>query len=519
MNDRPHELTSGDVRWNWNGFLPRSYLFSIEPLEREPANLKPIAIPVGYLYVSPDYSCHVQKAGTSFVALIGYSIDLAKPDATEAEILSSLLQRAVKDGINAMLAATDEMFGRFAVICHLNGEWHVVPDACATRTVYFAEDRPAIASHSTMLGELIGAAPRLTLFQHYWCGLPGNASPVPGVRVLPANFVLDPATRTMHRFWPRSPRQERPVESVVGDVDALLRKAAEATAARWKPALSLTAGLDSRLTLSLYRDLPDIIAFTYHRDQQDKVDVDIASRLCERLGIEHRRLLPVDRHQGEKAYQLIEAIPDCSFDKNVAPIYLSAFQDSNNQVIHVRSSLAEVGRAFWRFHPGMPTAMYSSNWLQVSLAKSTANVPRRDEAEDYLRDEMTRFFATVGYDSIDPHAPQIMGYDVWDLVYMEHRMSTWHAQALSGSDMAFDTSILFNSRRALDLLMSVPLADRRHGTIFRTIIAHRCPQIADIPINPRPRRTLRQLAAAAYRQLKRRAGFVRAMDARLSRRR
>jgi hypothetical protein len=132
---------------------------------------------------------------------------------------------------------------------------------------------------------------------------------------------------------------------------------------------------------------------------------------------------------------------------------------------------------------------------------------------------MTRFFATVGYDSIDPHAPQIMGYDVWDLVYMEHRMSTWHAQALSGSDMAFDTSILFNSRRALDLLMSVPLADRRHGTIFRTIIAHRCPQIADIPINPRPRRTLRQLAAAAYRQLKRRAGFVRAMDARLSRRR
>jgi hypothetical protein len=355
----------------------------------------------------------------------------------------------------------------------------------------------------------------MDVFRHYWCGLPGNASPVPGVRALPANFVLDPATRTMRRFWPRSPRQERSVQEVINDVDAILRKTAEATAARWKPALSVTAGLDSRLTLSMYHDLPDIVAFTYHRDSADSTDVEVARRLCERLGIEHRPLLPVDRNRGESAYQLIEAIPDCTFDKNVVPIYLSAFQDSNNGVIHVRSSLAEVGRAFWRYHPGMPTTIDSTNWIQVSLAKSTADLPGRAEAADYMRTEMRRFFSTVGYDSVDPHAPEILGYDVWDLVYMEHRMSTWHAQALSGSDMAFDTSILFNSRRLLDLLMSVPLPDRRNATLFRKIIARRCPQISDIPVNPRPRRTFNQLAAGAYRQLKRRAGFVRAIESRL----
>jgi hypothetical protein len=91
-------------------------------------------------------------------------------------------------------------------------------------------------------------------------------------------------------------------------------------------------------------------------------------------------------------------------------------------------------------------------------------------------------------------------------------MSTWHAQALSGSDMAFDTSILFNSRRLLELMMSVPLQDRRKATLFRRIIARRFPQIADVPVNPRPRRAFGQLAAAAYRHLKRRTGFVRAIE-------
>ena len=162
----------------------------------------------------------------------------------------------------------------------------------------------------------------------------------------------------------------------------------------------------------------------------------------------------------------------------------------------------------------MPTTIEPSNWVHVSSAKSTANMPKRAEASAYLREEMQRFFATVGYNLVDRQSPEIMGYDVWDLAYMEHRMSTWHAQALSGSDMAFDTSILFNSRRLLDLMMSVPLQDRRKATLFRRIIARRCPQIADVPINPRPRRTFGQLAAAGYRQFKRRAGFVRAIESR-----
>ncbi|MEZ5831501.1 MAG: hypothetical protein R3D05_09995 [Dongiaceae bacterium] len=513
QSDEPH--CGKDAPWQCGGFLPKSYLFSIDPVEPTPANLREIPLPSGHLFLSPDYYCCVRHWGSGFMALIGHCIDLAEPSNDEAAIVLELLRRATEEGIDAMLAHIDDLFGRFAAVCRVAGDWCVFADACATRTVYFAEDRPAIASHSTMLGDLIGGTPRMEIFQHYWCALPGNASPVAGVRVLPANFALDLASRRMRRFWPRTDRNERAPAVLIDELDRLLDTAANAVAARWKPILSLTAGLDSRLSLSVYHRMPDLVAFTYHRDQRDTTDVEVARRLCERLGIEHRRLVPVEYRCARRAYELIEAIPDCTFDKSVAPIYLDGFQGNDPAVIHVRSSLAEIGRAFWRYHPGMPTTIDPDNWTQVSLARATIGLPKREEAADYMRREMRRFFQAVGYASIDPRSPEIRGYDVWDLVYMEHRMSTWHAQALLGSDMTFDTSILFNSRRILDLLMAVPLPDRRNATLFRMIIARRCPQLSDIPINPRPRRTFGQLAAGAYRQVKRRVRLVQALETRL----
>lgn len=90
--------------------------FSIGPVDRKPANLRQIELPAGHLFLSPDYACCVQSVGPSFVALIGHCIDLDRPDAPESDVASSLLQRAMRDGIDAMLAAIDYLVGRFAAI-------------------------------------------------------------------------------------------------------------------------------------------------------------------------------------------------------------------------------------------------------------------------------------------------------------------------------------------------------------------------------------------------------------------
>ena len=377
MGAQIEPIDCAEVRWRWDGFLPRSYLFSLAEVESKPTGLQSVPLPRGRLFISPDYECHVDCAGSSYVVLIGHCLDLAHPDCGEPEIARSLLRCAVEHGIDAMLSRTDDLFGRFGLICHVGDRCHVVGDACGTRTIYFAEDRPAVASHSTLLGELIGVAPRRDMFRHYWCALPGNASPVEGVRILPANFVLALGDRTMRRFWPRTSRCERATSEVIDEAEALLTRVAQATAARWRPALSLTAGLDSRLSLSIYSGLPDLVTFTYDRGVQDTVDADTASRLSKRLGIAHRRLPLVEPHNAPAAYQVQRLISDCPINTNLGPICLNGFRDGNNAFIHVRSSLAEIGRSFWRNHPGMPTTFDPSNWTLVSLSKATAALPPR----------------------------------------------------------------------------------------------------------------------------------------------
>src|SRR5262245_30771486 len=194
--ERPVE---GEIRWRWEGFLPRSFLFSLETW-KELSGLLEVPLPLGKLAVSPDYRWHLATSKESFVALIGHCLDLRAPERDETEVVSSLLDTALRDSVEAMLAETDELLGRYTAICGIRGTWIVFNDACATRSTYYAEDAPIVASHSTIVGELVGRQPRRQLFRHYHFGLPGNASPVTGVRVIPANFALDPQRGSLVRF-------------------------------------------------------------------------------------------------------------------------------------------------------------------------------------------------------------------------------------------------------------------------------------------------------------------------------
>src|SRR6185295_13561805 len=56
MNARLAEpIPDANLHWQWDGFLPRSYLFSLDALDRKPPYLREIPVPSGHLFISPDY--------------------------------------------------------------------------------------------------------------------------------------------------------------------------------------------------------------------------------------------------------------------------------------------------------------------------------------------------------------------------------------------------------------------------------------------------------------------------------
>jgi len=389
--------------------------------------------------------------------------------------------------------------------------WTVFNDACATRSTYFAEDADIIASHSTLIGRALGREARKELFRHFRYGLPGNVSPVAGVRVLPANFSLDLQSKKLTRFWPRRYRIERSVEELISPLEDVLTRTADAIATRWTPALSLTAGIDSRTTLAAFSHIPSTVPFTYYRGPDDTTDIDIADMLCRSAGFKHRLLAVVGRSDAPSIYDAADAMSDYKHFDEASAIYFKAFSRGN--YIHVRSNLAEIGRAFWRRHPVMPTRFGADNWIDVATHQERQGEPLRRQAMQYMQDEMKAFIDLAGYDLSDPFNPSLLGYDAWDLVYWEHRMSTWHAQVLMGSDFAFDTQIIFNSRAVLDLLMSAPLKDRAKASLFHQFIERRSPDFRNIPINPRSSyRSIEDYVLGVYRRLRRRVPILRSLD-------
>jgi hypothetical protein len=464
-----------------SGF-PRSFLFSAHELPL-PAGLHPASVPFGCLGISDGYGhCAVQmqsRGRPHALVMIGHCFDARDPAATMPDIAERLLAIAARDGAKAMLAATDELTGRYTAICRIDGETLVFHDACATRSTYFSETLPIVASHSTLIGEITGARSQRELFLHFRYGLPGNLAPIEGVRILPANFALDLSSRKPFRYWPRTPRVEAKTEHAVEAAHEIVARSVEAIATRWRPVVSVTAGIDSRVSLAAFRNTPDVLCFTYNRGKPDAIDVAVASELCRRLGKPHRSLRIVGRRLGQRVYDAIALMDDYRHFKAAGPIYAVNFRNPRN--IHVRSNLAEIGRAFWRRNIG------GANFGAARMARiieQRRGAPGHEEAMRLCRSAMTDYLKLLAYDLSDADDPRLLGYDAWDLYYWEHRMTTWHAQVLLGSDFAFDTTILFNSRRLLEHLLSVPLDHRAKGAVFHALIRRLWPEAAEVPINP-----------------------------------
>jgi hypothetical protein len=80
----------------------------------------------------------------------------------------------------------------------------------------------------------------------------------------------------------------------------------------------------------------------------------------------------------------------------------------------------------------------------------------------------------------------MMNYSFYDLFYWEHRSGAWQALALQDWDAAQNTSILYNNRRLLQQLLSVPLEHRAKDTVHSLILKHLLPGALESTSIPHP---------------------------------
>lgn len=441
-------------------------------------------MPDGYWFAHDPllHSALEQGGSGNWVAIAGTVVDLTNGEVDLAAV-ARRLQAALELSETAFHLALDDIAGRFVAIYGRGGSVRVLNDAGGLKTVFYTDGpSAAAASHTGLLVPYTGDRPsEPALAQQrdpglkYWYGYPGNLTPYAGLRMLTPNTLLDLRSGHVERYFPREPLQETDrVEDVAAEVTRLMRLQAAALLRRGPVVASLSAGLDTRTTLAALRPfIAQLEFFTYRRPRSPSLAMDAATagHISAQLGLRHS-LIDVSREiDRQRDYQTFarglarNAHLESGFAPRIAYQYWEAY--GRLGVTHVRSNMAEIGRAFYRNHT-QASGLQDGREMAELFGRGMRSSMLESAFDEFA--ERSQFTERYNYDPLD-------------LFYWEHRMGTWNSRVAMESDPAFETHVLFNSRSVLMAMLSLPAQLRLEGRLFHHIIGG-WPELAAIPINP-----------------------------------
>ncbi|MDU8943280.1 asparagine synthetase B family protein [Ovoidimarina sediminis] len=304
-------------------------------------------------------------------------------------------------------------------------------------------------------------------YRHFGVGnkgwFPAGMTAHRGVERLLPNHVLDLGDFEVARFWPDGPLH--PAADPDAAVGSLLEHVAMqiAAVAETRPTvISLTAGQDTRLLLASSRSIAEKADFvTVVGGDQHSIDSKLARRLAEFAGLRQRELPRIVATDDEvEAY--IRRTGHCVADANAR--YHKSVHLIERGTWFIGGLGGEVGRGFlWR-----PSDDAS---LAIEARRLIARFGLPQDAD--LEARLAAWIAA---------APKMSGLDLLDLAYIEHRMGPWASAHFPGDDWLVALHPMV-SRRAITLMLSLPVEWRREGTFAHRVIRRGWPEIMTIPIN------------------------------------
>jgi len=431
--------------------------------------------------------------------LIGHILNPRAPDATNADILRALLRRFTSR--EALIAATDRLGGRWLLIAANGDASFLFHDAMGLRQAFYTDPAELrdlwIMSQPGLAGEALSLTPDAQALNYMntqtfrrtsESRFPAAASSFKGLKHLLPNHWLDLATGKNHRYWPSSPIEVVGLEAATDRLIALLSGQVRAAAARFDLAVSLTAGIDSRLVLASVKELADrvcIMTVQQGRMPDGHADIEIPARLLKRLGRAH-----------EVVHATSTMTPGFSlrFKRNV---YLA-----HNLYGHDAEAILK------RF--GRTKAVITGSGAEVGRLPFRATLPHADrvrftpELLAWLEYGSTHPFLVAHFAEWLADAGQQNYVKLLDLFEWEQDYGNWLAMTQLEFDVAWrDNFTPYNCRELLVMLLGVSERYRRppRYRLFRRAIRKAWPELLSEPINPHRTPTRLALGVAQMKAL------------------
>jgi hypothetical protein len=434
------------------------------------------------LMVHPSLGVCRAEADEKSLILIGYILDSRRPDADNAQIVSELLADLVR--FDSFLEKTYRFGGRWIMIVNDGEGSYLFNDAAGHRQVFYTtvNDHHGLwcASQPRILAELTGCriSREASVFidsyefrknaEYRW---PGHGSPYDEIMHLLPNHYLDLGTGAGKRYWPSKPLPRKPLEEAAKTASATLKGLIEAAAQRFELAISLTAGLDSRVVLAASRNVVEknrVMTVRQIDKPDDHVDVRVASQVTEMLGLDHDVI--------ESSLMIDDEFLLCFKENAVLPHYRYApdayaiFKRYQRQRVAVTGSISEIGRLSFRSQLGKPESEPIDAYDLARLQKMGRH--------PYAVNAFEAWLSSLG---------DIHNIPLLDMFEWEQGHGNWLAMCHMEFDIAWkDLFAPFNCRDLLTLLLSVDPRHRKNADckLYQTMINVLWPELLKIPINP-----------------------------------
>lgn len=405
-----------------------------------------------YLSVHPDLEVVQSSFDTIQLTLLGFIVDPFNPSKSNKDIVTELAKDS--KGFNDVLKKTDHLGGRWIVIYRDNYLFKIFNDPCGQRTVYFHKNHkhniligsdPAIMNHfvelerdtSPDITEYITSA-KFEAKENAWIG---SGTVFKNVEHLMPNYYLNVNEMSVVRFWPN-----KPIESIELDKGAelsaeILKGSLLAISRRYKLALAVTAGWDSRALMAASKEVKDNSTYFVSitgLEGKNYHDMVVPVRLFKKLG------LPF---YVQKCDVEIEPEFKSILERNVAMArinlhkakFIYKYNLDFDQMMSVNGNVSEIGRTCIR--PIFPMKITGANIAELGYF--------RYDGIKYVEDQLDSWIHGIR------KLCKNNNLDIYDMLYWEQRMGNWGAQYPAEQDISIDQFSPFNNRLLLTTMLSV----------------------------------------------------------------
>ncbi len=416
------------------------------------------------------------KKDKLFVALLGIAIDISA-STDDNETICSVLYDKLSSSKNEFLDYIDTLCGRFVIFYQdeKSGGLAVTADATGMRSVFFSEIRDVVASHYGLVRE-VTQDNKSDLYRFYmdmknrpWI-LPATFTPYENIRGLTANHEYLSSEKKSNRIWPREHLTPVSINEASEKIYDILKKEVKIiTSVYPEISVSLTAGRDSRLSLSLFRPYKNqITCFTFSSDTEERrKDVGAAREIAFRAGIP---FLDLDMDSVDtKSPDFEEYSKICNTNHYHSHMRRGVYLASRalNKSLHIQSNLVEI-------------MGHRVTFDKIRDDSTYADISKReypDSEEEIILNAFRDYYTETQLDDRK-------GYHLNDFLYWEYRMCHWlNAACITESDMAFETLQLMNCRKLLEYGISCSFIYRKANLFADYITDRSWPELMDIVPN------------------------------------